>query len=154
MEDEVSDRQQEVLNAIDATLSGYTDSDPISVDAMRWSPREGDEETVELEGGAKITFHSNGYTILDEHLYVEATGHLYPHPPRRPVDRFSFTRAAADRGYTGEWDQLRETVLRRSRPEQGHIVNSPRFQVALEEFRQQHERGELGELLTNDSPHT
>jgi len=151
----VSDRQQEVLNAIDATLSGYTEDDPVSVDAMRWSPREGDEETFEVEGGAKITFHSNGYTILDEHLYIEATGHLIPHPPpRRPTDRFSFTTAAAGRGHTGEWDQLRETVLRRSRPEQGHIVNSPRFQAALEEFRQQHERGELDELLANDSPRT
>ena len=36
----MSDRQQEVLNAIDATLSGYTDYDDISHDAMRWSPRE------------------------------------------------------------------------------------------------------------------
>jgi hypothetical protein len=91
----VSDRQNEVLNAIDATLSGYTDSDPVSSDAMRWSPREDEEQTIEVEGGAKVTFFSNGYSILDEHLYVEATGHLYPHPPRRPVDQFSLTRAAS-----------------------------------------------------------
>jgi hypothetical protein len=90
----VSDRQNEVLNAIDATLSGYTDSDPVSSDAMRWSPREDEEQTIEVEGGAKVTFFSDGYSILDEHLYVEATGHLYPHPPTRPTDRFSFTRAA------------------------------------------------------------
>lgn len=33
----------------------------------------------------------------------------------------------------------------RKRPEQGHIVNSPRFQAALEEFRVKYERGELDE---------
>lgn len=42
----MSDRQNEVLNAIDATLSGYTDSDPVSSDAMRWSPREGNDEEL------------------------------------------------------------------------------------------------------------
>jgi hypothetical protein len=44
----VSDRQDEVLNAIDATLSGFTDDDPISEDAMRWSPEEPAADTPML----------------------------------------------------------------------------------------------------------
>lgn len=32
------------------------------------------------------------------------------------------------------------------RPEQGHIVNTPRFQAALEDFRQKYEQGRLDEL--------
>lgn len=43
---------------------------------------------------------------------------------------------------------------RNDRPEQGHIVNTPRFQAALEEFRQKYERGEIDELSTRHSLNT
>jgi hypothetical protein len=122
----VSDRQNEILNAIDATLSGYTDSDPVSSDAMRWSPAESshnrtDErqvlrqqladqaalygqvtaivrggEIAEVLDGSRVEQHPDGsYTIHDESQYFDRTGQLYPHPPRRPTDRFSFTRPAS-----------------------------------------------------------
>lgn len=38
------------------------------------------------------------------------------------------------------------------RPEQGHIVNGPRFQAALEEFRQKYEKVRHQELRDGDSP--
>jgi len=93
----VSDRQEEVLNSIDMMLDAADEDWTVSGDAMRWMPAD-EEETFEVEGGAKIThFPGSGYMILDEHLYIEATGRLYAHPPRRrPVDRFSFTRAATN----------------------------------------------------------
>lgn len=40
------------------------------------------------------------------------------------------------------------------RPEQGHIVNSPKFLAALEDFRQKYERGELEELPNHHSTNT
>jgi hypothetical protein len=47
----VSDRQDQILTAIDAALSGYTESDPVSFDAMRWSPSEPPSEPHEHDYG-------------------------------------------------------------------------------------------------------
>lgn len=40
----------------------------------------------------------------------------------------------------------RDSRPNRPRPDQGHIVNTPRFQAALEDFRQKYEQGRLDEL--------
>jgi hypothetical protein len=76
-----------VLNRIDDLLDGVDDDFEVSGDAMRWQAPECEGETIEVEGGAKITYLADGYMILDEHLYVQATGQLYPHPPPSPPRR-------------------------------------------------------------------
>ena len=87
----MSDRQDQILTAIDAALSGHTSTDPIGCDAMRWSPREDNEQTVEVDQPTGRTYT---HVVYDEFRYFRA-GDLAEALPVRPSDRFSFTRATS-----------------------------------------------------------
>ena len=104
-----------------------------------------------------IQRHDKGI-ITDAQFYkilAEITGIRYP-DQEQEIQRFAGrelsaeeAREAEDAGLlvvecTAASDQKPVFLVDGARhPEQGHIVNSPSFQAALEEFRQQHERGEV-----------
>jgi hypothetical protein len=109
----MSDRQQEVLNAIDLALDGCDEDWTVSGDAMRWQPAEArhdrsderqmlrqrmadqaalyggvtaivrDAEIVEVLDGARVEHSADGSYTV--------YGELEPYLTRRMPDRFSFS---------------------------------------------------------------
>lgn len=97
-----STREDQILTAIDAALSGHTESDPIGFDAMRWSPTEASHDDRLDERQA-----------LREQMARQAALYGSVTAIVRDGEITEVLDGPREYGYGGEWHEVRAVTLQR-----------------------------------------